>query len=141
MRPPIIPTILRTVRKADWWCGDDRSIAAKYNFSHTTVNRARKLTGIPSPSKRIYNFANVDWSKNDTTIMKQLKCCKEVVARERKRVGIMPSHRGGRRGETKWTGIDWSMDVCDLAQIHGTTKQYMGYLRRRTLKLANKPKL
>jgi hypothetical protein len=143
MRQGIINSIATRVSSRDWHTLNDREIATKYDCSHTSVNRARKLTCIPSLSKRIYNFKNVDWSKTDLAVMRELGCCKELVQRERKSAGITPSNCKGRKGKSKWlnAGIDWSLDINTLAQIHDTSKENMGKARRRYFKSINHQKL
>ena len=133
MRSKIVPLIAAAIPVEQWRCNTDRALSLRYNMSHTSVNRARKLTGIPGPGTRVtdYNFAGVDWRKGNLEIARQIGCSRHAVIMERKRQGITSLETMGRKGQSKWLGVDWSLDNSTLAQMHETTKENVGRARRR----------
>lgn len=131
-----IVVLLAAAIPAEDWKMIDREVAKKHNISMSTVHRVRKLVGIQSDrGNEVHDLSNVDFRKSNAQIMRETGCSKHTVSRARSEAGVMPEICSGRKGLSKWSQTDWTLDNSELAQIYETTKEYIGSVRRRMMRL------
>lgn len=73
----------------DLGVASDLDIAARLDVWPSTVQRVRRVRGIPAPvkAKRV-DWSGVDWSKSTPAIARKLGCSTGAVRGERKRLGV-----------------------------------------------------